>query len=194
LSSKLPVEFSPFKLRSELLRVYNKGNTNFGGMGKLEQAVYGYKSLDEKETEELAKQISLFLTPGSVLTLDGDLGAGKTRFSQGLARAMGIQEIVNSPTFTIVKEYEGVQLPFYHMDVYRITEEEAENLGLDEYFYGTGVTLIEWSSRIENLLPEERLSLTIEHVSERERLFHIVPHGAAYLSWCRQMKENGTLQ
>jgi tRNA threonylcarbamoyladenosine biosynthesis protein TsaE len=163
-------------------------------MRKLDKAVYGYKSSGENETENLAKQLSLFLTPGTVLTLDGDLGAGKTRFSQGLARAMGITEIVNSPTFTIIKEYEGAQLPFYHMDVYRITQEEAEDLGLEEYFYGEGITLIEWSSRIENLLPVERLSLTIERIGEQERLFHIVPHGEMYLSWCRSMKENGTLQ
>jgi tRNA threonylcarbamoyladenosine biosynthesis protein TsaE len=163
-------------------------------MRKLEKAVYGYKSSGEDETENLAKQLSLFLTPGAVLTLDGDLGAGKTRFSQGLARAMGITEIVNSPTFTIIKEYEGAHLPFYHMDVYRITQDEAENLGLNEYFYGQGVTLIEWSNRIENLLPGERLSLTIEHLGEQERLFRIVPHGEMYLNWCRKMKENGTLQ
>lgn len=163
-------------------------------MRKLEQAVYAYKSFGENETEELAKHLSLHLIPGSVLTLDGDLGAGKTRFSQGLARAIGVTESVNSPTFTIIKEYEGTQLPFYHMDVYRITQEEADELGLDDYFYGVGVTLIEWSCRIEDLLPPERLSIYIENQGEQERLFRVVPYGEKYRSWCQKMKENGYLQ
>jgi tRNA threonylcarbamoyladenosine biosynthesis protein TsaE len=161
---------------------------------KVEQAVYAYKSFGEQDTEELAKHLASHLIPGSVLTLDGDLGAGKTRFSQGLARAIGVTEIVNSPTFTIIKEYEGTQLPFYHMDVYRITLEEADDLGLDEYFYGEGVTLIEWSSRIEALLPNERLSLYIENLGEQERLFRIMPQGEMYRGWCEKMKENGYLQ
>lgn len=132
--------------------------------------------------------------PGAVITLDGDLGAGKTRFSQGFARAMGVTEIVNSPTFTIVKEYEGAELPFYHMDMYRISQAEADDLGLEDYFYGSGVTLIEWSSLIEDLLPPERLSITIAHHGEQNRVFHLIPHGAPYTDWCVQMKENGHLQ
>jgi tRNA threonylcarbamoyladenosine biosynthesis protein TsaE len=163
-------------------------------MRKLEKPFYAFKSFGEEDTEELAKHLSSYLIPGSVLTLDGDLGAGKTRFSQGLARAIGVTEMVNSPTFTIVKEYEGVRLPFYHMDVYRITQEEADDLGLDEYFYGQGITLIEWSSRIEQLLPPERLTLRIENLGGQERVFQLVPHGEIYRSWCEKMKENGYLQ
>ncbi len=128
-----------------------------------------------------------------MLTLDGDLGAGKTRFSQGIARGIGVREIVNSPTFTIIKEYEGAEFPFYHMDVYRISQEEADELGLDEYFYGEGVTLIEWSSLIEDLLPQDRLGIVIENQGEQDRLFRITPSGARYLTWCQEMKENGCL-
>ncbi|UJF36238.1 tRNA (adenosine(37)-N6)-threonylcarbamoyltransferase complex ATPase subunit type 1 TsaE [Paenibacillus hexagrammi] len=134
------------------------------------------------------------MEPGTVITLDGDLGAGKTRFSQGFARAMGIREVVNSPTFTIVKEYEGEKLPFYHMDMYRISQDEADDLGLDDYFYGAGVTLIEWSSLIEELLPENRLSIHIAYTGETTRMFQLIPYGDPYRNWCLQMKENGQLQ
>jgi tRNA threonylcarbamoyladenosine biosynthesis protein TsaE len=158
------------------------------------KALYTFHSRGEADTDNLANVLSTYLTPGSVLTLDGDLGAGKTRFSQGLARAMGIKEIVNSPTFTIVKEYEGTALPFYHMDVYRITQAEADDLGLEEYFYGEGVTLVEWASLIEESLPSERLHIFIEYQGEQERLFRLVPHGEPYNSWCQSMKENGELQ
>jgi tRNA threonylcarbamoyladenosine biosynthesis protein TsaE len=182
-------------LRRQVLEGYNKKHTKAEkGMRKLGQAVYRYQSSGEQETEELAKRLSVHLIPGAVITLDGDLGAGKTRFSQGLARAMGITEIVNSPTFTIIKEYEGIKYPFYHMDVYRIPLEEADDLGLDDYFYGDGVTLIEWASLIEDLLPPERVSIYIENQGEQERCFHVTPHGELYRSWCHKMKENGTLQ
>ncbi|WP_205628903.1 tRNA (adenosine(37)-N6)-threonylcarbamoyltransferase complex ATPase subunit type 1 TsaE, partial [Acinetobacter baumannii] len=88
--------------------------------------------------QALAEQIGRLAEPGDVLTLSGDLGAGKTSFTQGLARGMGVNGVVNSPTFTIIKEYMG-RLPLYHMDVYRM-EDELEDLGFDEYFYGEGVT------------------------------------------------------
>lgn len=163
-------------------------------MRKLGQAVYRYFSSSEQETEELACLLAIHLIPGTVITLDGDLGAGKTRFSQGLARAMGVTDIVNSPTFTIIKEYEGTKYPFNHMDVYRISPEEADDLGLDDYLYGDGVTLIEWGSLIEDLLPQERLSIYIEKPGENERCFTVTPHGEPYRSWCHKMKENGAVQ
>jgi tRNA threonylcarbamoyladenosine biosynthesis protein TsaE len=160
----------------------------------LPQSTFTYNSRHEEDTDKLGRLLAAYLQPGTVFTLDGDLGAGKTRFSQGFARAMGITEIVNSPTFTIIKEYEGAELPFYHMDMYRISQEEADELGLDDYFYGAGVTLIEWSSLIEDLLPPERLAITIAHQDDQTRVFHLTPHGAPYQSWCVQMKENGHLQ
>ncbi|WP_262495836.1 tRNA (adenosine(37)-N6)-threonylcarbamoyltransferase complex ATPase subunit type 1 TsaE [Paenibacillus sedimenti] len=150
--------------------------------------------MHEEDTDKLGKLLAAYLMPGAVITLDGDLGAGKTRFSQGFARAIGVTEIVNSPTFTIVKEYEGAELPFYHMDMYRISQAEADDLGLEDYFYGSGVTLIEWSSLIEDLLPPERLSITIAHHGGQTRVFHLTPHGEPYQGWCIHMKENGHLQ
>jgi tRNA threonylcarbamoyladenosine biosynthesis protein TsaE len=182
-------------LRRQVLEGYNKNHTKTEkGMRKLRQSVYRYQSSEERETDELANLLAMNLIPGTVITLDGDLGAGKTRFSQGLARAMGVTDIVNSPTFTIIKEYEGRKYPFYHMDVYRISQAEADELGLDDYMYGDGVTLIEWASLIEDLLPQERLSIYIENQGEHERCFKLTPHGEPYDSWCHKMKENGNIQ
>ncbi|RAL22033.1 tRNA (adenosine(37)-N6)-threonylcarbamoyltransferase complex ATPase subunit type 1 TsaE [Thermoflavimicrobium daqui] len=113
----------------------------------------------EAETKDLARRLAKQLKPGDVLALEGDLGAGKTTFAKGLAEGLGITRHVDSPTFTIIKEYLGVY-PFYHMDVYRLETAEAE-LGLDEYFYGEGICLVEWASRIASILPEETIYLSI---------------------------------
>ncbi|AEI45850.1 tRNA (adenosine(37)-N6)-threonylcarbamoyltransferase complex ATPase subunit type 1 TsaE [Paenibacillus mucilaginosus] len=152
---------------------------------------YQYRSRNVEETAFLAQQLAGLFGPGTVITLDGDLGAGKTTFSQAVGRALGVKETVNSPTFTIIKEYRGETLPFYHMDVYRLSAEEADELGLDEYFYGSGVTLVEWGSLIEELLPESRLEIRIEHAGEQERIFRLQPHGEPYRKWCGKLKENG---
>ncbi|SFL72221.1 tRNA threonylcarbamoyladenosine biosynthesis protein TsaE [Paenibacillus sp. 1_12] len=154
---------------------------------------YSYQSVGLEQTVYLADSLTSCFIPGTVVTLDGDLGAGKTAFAQAVAKALGVHGIVNSPTFTIIKEYEGEKLPFYHMDVYRLSIEEADDLGLDEYFYGSGVTLIEWSSLIEELLPVDRLSVTIENCGDQTRLFRLNPHGDSYEQWCEQLKENGVL-
>ncbi|AHD04208.1 tRNA (adenosine(37)-N6)-threonylcarbamoyltransferase complex ATPase subunit type 1 TsaE [Paenibacillus larvae] len=154
---------------------------------------YSYKANNETDTENLAGWLGDFFMPGSLLALDGDLGAGKTRFSQGLARAAGVQGVVNSPTFTIIKEYEGARLPVYHMDVYRISLEEADDLGLDEYFYGQGLTILEWASLIEELLPPDRLDIYIENAGGNQRVFRLTPRGEPYETWCRELKEKGIL-
>lgn len=154
---------------------------------------YSYVSRGLDDTAHLAGELAKHLVPGSVLALDGDLGAGKTAFSQALARALGVQELVNSPTFTIIKEYEGSSLPFYHMDVYRLSLHEAAELGLDDYFEGDGVTLVEWAELIEELLPEERLSVRLTYTGPEERLFRLTPHGAEYAAWCEELKRNGVL-
>ncbi|MCR8643581.1 tRNA (adenosine(37)-N6)-threonylcarbamoyltransferase complex ATPase subunit type 1 TsaE [Paenibacillus sp. N1-5-1-14] len=156
-------------------------------------SVFTFIAQNEQDTERLAQQLAKLTVPGTVMTLDGDLGAGKTRFSQGFARAIGVQGVVNSPTFTIIKEYMGSKLPFYHMDVYRISIEEADELGLDEYFYGDGVTLVEWSSLIEDILPPQRLEMKIERIGESDRKFTIIPHGKPYTQWCSDAQENGWL-
>lgn len=100
---------------------------------------------------------------GQVYTLAGDLGVGKTVFTQGFAKGLGVEEHVNSPTFTIVQEYEDGRMPFYHFDVYRIGDiEEMDEIGFEEYIAGEGVCLIEWANLIEEILPEERTEILIE--------------------------------
>lgn len=136
-----------------------------------------------KDTEAFAVRLAKLAGPGTVIGLDGDLGAGKTAFSQYFAAAMGVSGVVNSPTFTIIKEYEGESCPFYHMDVYRLSMEEADELGLDEYFYGSGVTVVEWASLIDELLPPNRLSVYIEHLGGEARRFRITGRGEPYAAW-----------
>lgn len=156
------------------------------------ETAFHFHSKNEADTVRLAQALADVLQPGAVVALDGDLGAGKTTFSQAFARAVGVKEIVNSPTFTIIKEYEG-ELPFYHMDVYRISETEADELGLDEYFYGDGITFVEWASRISELLPADYLSIYIETYGIEERKLTISPRGNQYEQWCLKLKENGVL-
>lgn len=121
-----------------------------------------------RETFELGERIGKNARPGQVYTLNGDLGVGKTVFTQGVARGIGISEPVNSPTFTIVQEYEEGRMPFYHFDVYRIGDiEEMEEIGYDDYFFGEGVCLIEWAELIEELLPDDRISIFIEKEPEK---------------------------
>ena len=116
-----------------------------------------------EETYELGRKIGLQARPGQVYTLTGDLGVGKTVFTQGVAAGLGITEPVSSPTFTIVQVYEEGRLPFYHFDVYRIGDiEEMEEIGYDDYFFGKGICLIEWAEQIEEILPDDRISITIE--------------------------------
>lgn len=152
--------------------------------------VYYFQANSTEDTSRFARELSRLLDKGTVIALDGDLGAGKTTFSQAIAKGLGIVDVVNSPTFTIIKEYQGQSLPFYHMDVYRITELEADELGLDEYFYGEGVTVVEWASRIEDIIPPERLSIYIETLGNDERSFVIKPTGSKYYNWCEALKEN----
>ncbi|MGM0882127.1 MAG: tRNA (adenosine(37)-N6)-threonylcarbamoyltransferase complex ATPase subunit type 1 TsaE [Bacillota bacterium] len=145
----------------------------------------------EQDTIDLAQQLAAWVMPGALLALDGDLGAGKTRFSQAFAGAIGVEGIVNSPTFTIIKEYKGEQIPFYHMDVYRLSLEEADELGLDDYFYGNGVTIVEWASLIKELLPPERLELFIEHLGGDSRRIQLTGIGELYADWCKALNEIG---
>ena len=116
-----------------------------------------------EETFKLGKKIGEAAKPGQVYTLNGDLGVGKTVFTQGVAAGLGITEPVSSPTFTIVQVYEEGRLPFYHFDVYRIGDiEEMEEIGYDDYFFGEGICLIEWAELIRDILPEKRIEITIE--------------------------------
>ena len=121
-----------------------------------------------QETFEIGKQLGLEAKPGEVYCLDGDLGVGKTVFTQGFASGLGITEPVNSPTFTIVQQYEEGRLPLYHFDVYRIGDvEEMDEIGYEDCFYGEGVCLIEWSTLIQEILPEDTIHITMEKNLEK---------------------------
>lgn len=121
------------------------------------------ESLKSEDTFNIGLQLGSDAKKGDIYCLSGDLGVGKTVFTQGFARGLGIDEAVNSPTFTIIQEYEGERMPLYHFDVYRIGDvEEMEEIGYEDYFYGEGVCLIEWAELIEELLPKKRTTISIK--------------------------------
>ena len=121
-----------------------------------------------EETFALGEKLGREAKPGQIYTLNGDLGTGKTVFTQGFAAGLGITEPVNSPTFTILQVYEEGRMPFYHFDVYRIGDvEEMDEIGYEDYFYGDGVCLIEWANLIEEILPEKYTEIRIEKDLEK---------------------------
>ena len=127
-----------------------------------------YETFSASETAELGRKLAMQAEPGSVFTLSGDLGVGKTVFTQGMAEGLCIPEPVCSPTFTIVQVYDGGRMPFYHFDVYRIEDiEEMEEIGYEDYFYGDGITVIEWAERIRELLPEHYTNIEIRKNPEK---------------------------
>ena len=120
------------------------------------------------ETLALGEKLGKAAKPGQIYTLNGDLGVGKTVLTQGFAKGLGITEAVNSPTFTIIQEYESGRMPFYHFDVYRIGDiEEMDEIGYEDYFYGNGLCMIEWANLIEEILPEKRHDISIEKDLEK---------------------------
>lgn len=146
-----------------------------------------------QETEQLGQEIGKLLQPGDVIALNGSLGAGKTCLVRGMARGMGVVDRVSSPTFTLINEYDG-DLPLYHMDMYRLAHpEELEDLGYEEYFYGSGVTVLEWASQVEPYLPGVRLDVLITKVTHREdeadtRVFELVPRGERFEQMLKELK------
>jgi tRNA threonylcarbamoyladenosine biosynthesis protein TsaE len=146
---------------------------------------YEFIAKDLQQTKEFAVRLAEKLQPGDVIALEGDLGAGKTTFTKGLAAGLGIQKTVNSPTFTIIKEYKG-RMPLYHMDVYRV-EDSFEDLGFDEYFEGNGVTVVEWAHLIKEQLPENRLTINLYHDSEHSRRMVIEPLGSRFKELCKEI-------
>lgn len=128
-----------------------------------------------QETYELGKELGKNAKAGDVYALIGDLGVGKTVFTQGVACGLEIAEPVNSPTFTIIQVYDDGRLPLYHFDVYRIGDvEEMDEIGYDEYFYGDGVCLIEWADLIEEIMPEKYTKITIEKNLEKGFDYRII--------------------
>ena len=129
-------------------------------------------------TITLGKKIGQQLVAGDVLVLDGDLGAGKTTFTKGLAAGLEIPDIIKSPTFTIIHEYQDGRLPLYHMDAYRLENGGAEHLGLEEYFDGDGVSVVEWAEFVEDELPTDFLAIHFKRTGDdNTRILEFEPHG-----------------
>ena len=147
--------------------------------------IYEKEVASLEETQSLAQSLALLLEAQDTITLEGDLGAGKTTFTQALAKGLGITRIVNSPTFTIMKQYEG-RLPFNHLDVYRLADSD-EDLGWEEIFYGDAVSVVEWAHLIEEYLPDERLAIEIYRIDNDKRKFVLKPIGSRYERLCEEL-------
>lgn len=143
---------------------------------------------NKKETQELGKLIAKQSFKGEVITLKGQLGAGKTTFSQGFASGLNIKGVINSPTFNIVKCYFDSFLPLYHIDAYRL-EDLHQDLGLEEYIEGDGVCLIEWAEFIKEVIPDELLKIEIEILENEERVISITPIGNKYIELLKVVRE-----
>ena len=143
---------------------------------------YNLLMRSEMDTIEFAQNLESEKFPNMVICLDGELGSGKTVFTKGFANAMGINETVTSPTFNIIKEYDG-ELPLYHMDVYRL-DGDVSTIDIESYFKKGGVVIIEWANTIKDILPKNRLDIKIKIVGENSRKFIIKPHGHEYEELC----------
>lgn len=130
-----------------------------------------FTSASPAETQRIAREFAAGLARGSVVALAGQLGAGKTQFVKGLAAGLGADAEVTSPTFTLIHEYTGGRFPVYHFDFFRIEDREAaERLGLDEYFFGDGVSVVEWADKFREVIPADATWISFETKSENERL------------------------
>jgi tRNA threonylcarbamoyladenosine biosynthesis protein TsaE len=141
-----------------------------------------------EQTQEIGRRLGKLAQPGDVILLVGKLGAGKTCLAQGIAWGLGINDYAVSPSFVLVRELYG-RLPLYHMDFYRLDNiEEIAELGLDEYFYGRGVSVVEWAEKALSLLPPEHLLIEMEYVDESERRLRLKPAGKRYREMAAQLK------
>jgi len=136
----------------------------------------------DMETIEFAQNLESEKFPNMIICLNGELGSGKTMFTKAFANALGIRENVTSPTFNIIKEYDG-ELPLYHMDVYRL-DGNTEGVGIEEYFTKDGVVIIEWANTIKDILPPERLDIKFKVAGENSRILLVTPHGKQYEELC----------
>jgi tRNA threonylcarbamoyladenosine biosynthesis protein TsaE len=143
---------------------------------------------NEEETKTFASRLGQLVKAGDVFLLEGDLGAGKTTFTKGLAEGLGVIRTVNSPTFTIIKEYSG-RIPLYHMDVYRVSD-EFEDLGFDEYFHGSGVTVVEWAHLIQEQLPKEYALIKITREDDQKRKIVYQAVGERYEQLGKELNEH----
>ncbi len=143
---------------------------------------YKVTTHNEMETIELAQNFESEKFPNMIICLNGELGSGKTMFTKGIANALGINEVITSPTFTIIKEYDG-ELPLYHMDVYRL-DGNVDGIGLEEYYTKGGVVVIEWADTIKEYLPKERLDIKFVVAGENKRVLVLTPYGKKYEDLC----------
>ncbi len=143
---------------------------------------YKLTTRSEMDTIEIAQNLESEKFSNMVICLNGELGSGKTIFTKGFANALGIDETVTSPTFNIIKEYDG-ELPLYHMDVYRL-DGNTEGVGIEDYFTKGGVVIIEWANTIKDILPEKRLDIKFKIAGENTRVLVITPHGKEYEELC----------
>ncbi|SFH56066.1 tRNA (adenosine(37)-N6)-threonylcarbamoyltransferase complex ATPase subunit type 1 TsaE [Pisciglobus halotolerans] len=141
-----------------------------------------FHAKNEEETKKIAADLAQYLQPGDVLLLEGNLGAGKTTFTKGLAEGLGINRVIKSPTYTLIREYEDGRLPLYHMDVYRLEESGSTDLGLEEYFEGNGVSVVEWAKYVQENLPVSFLTIQLTPIGEdlMEREIAFIPQGKRY--------------
>ena len=144
---------------------------------------YKIISNSELETIELAQNFESEKFENMIICLDGELGSGKTVFTKGIANALGINESITSPTFTIIKEYLDGEMPLYHMDVYRL-DGNSDGVGIEEYYNKGGIVVIEWSKTIKDILPEERLEIKFKVIDENRRSITITPYGKKYEELC----------
>jgi tRNA threonylcarbamoyladenosine biosynthesis protein TsaE len=156
---------------------------------KVEADQLNFISHSAQQTQRVGATLGRLLRAGDVVLLSGELGAGKTTFTKGLAEGLGVEGYVNSPTFTLVNEYQG-RLPVYHLDCYRLESgREALDFGIEEYIYGDGVTIIEWFERITEILPAEKLIIRLKHLNETKRDLRFEPFGKHYIDLTYQFKK-----
>lgn len=144
---------------------------------------YKIISNNEYETIEIAQNFESEKFKNMIICLDGELGSGKTVFTKGIAQALGIEENITSPTFTIIKEYITGEMPLYHMDVYRL-DGNIDGVGIEEYYNKDGIVIIEWAKTIKDILPEERLEIKFKVIDENRRMLIITPYGKKYEELC----------
>lgn len=149
-------------------------------------------SRNAEDTYKIGEGLGRMLFPGSIICLTGDLGAGKTAFTQGIGKGLGVSEHVISPTYTIINEYTTGRIPLYHFDVYRLgSSDEMYELGCDEYLYGDGATVLEWADSVDDVIPAERLWITIRKLeSPDEREIIMEASGSAYEELLKEMENN----
>lgn len=141
-----------------------------------------------KETEEFGEKLGSILKPGDIISLTGDLGAGKTALTKSIGKGLGVEDYITSPTFTLINEYKG-RLNLYHFDVYRLEGPiDLYDLGFEEYIYSNGVSIIEWGDKIEEILPEERINIQIEKSVELdERIIYLYGEGERFKQLIKEL-------